>query len=100
MFGGEVVEFLFEKNVIHVYVSINERELCGVGGVLERSSDDLEHGGYSGTACNHANVTREGRGVLEEALGTTDPDVVANFEDGDIAGDVALFVGLGGVRGG
>lgn len=98
MFGGEVVQFLSEKNVIHVHVGINEREFCAVGGVLERSSDDLEHGGYAGAAGNHADVTRERGGVLEEALGTTNPDLVAYFEEGDIAGDVALFVGLGGVR--
>ena len=98
IFGGEVIEFFSEKNVVKVYVGVDEGEFRPVGRVLEGSSDDLEHGCYASTAGNHANVTREGGGVLEEALGATDLDFVAYFEEGDIAGDVALFVRLGRVR--
>ena len=98
VFGGEVVEFFAEQNVVDVYVGVDEGEFRLVGRVFEGSSDDLEHGGYAGTAGDHANVTRQGGGVLEEALGTANLDHVANFEQGDIAGDVALFVGLGRVK--
>ena len=57
IFGGELVEFLFEENVVNVYVSVDKGEFCFVGRVLECSFDDLKHGRYTGTASDHANVT-------------------------------------------
>lgn len=95
VFGSEVVEFFSEKNIFQVYVSVDKGEFCLVGRVLESGSDDLEHGCYAGTTSNHANMTRQGGGILEEALGTTNLDLVAYFEEGDIARDVSFFVGLG-----
>lgn len=96
--GSEVVELFFEENVVHVDVGIDEGEFCPVCGVFEGSPDDLEHGGDASTAGDHANVTGEGRGVLEGALWAANLDLVAYFEQGDVAGDVALFVRLGRVQ--
>lgn len=94
VFGSKVVEFFFEENVFQVDVGVDEGEFRIVEGVLEGRSDDLEHGRYASTTGNHTNVTGERRGVLEESLGTTNSDLVADLQERDIAGDVALFVRL------
>ena len=98
--GGKVVELFFEEDVVQVDVGVDKGEHRVVGRVLERGPDDLEHGRDAGAAGNHANVAREGGGVHKVALGAAHLDLVANVEQGDVAGDVALVVGLGDVRGG
>jgi hypothetical protein len=34
------------------------------------------------------------RGILEVALGALDANIVARFEEGDVAGNVTLLIGL------
>ena len=92
------IEFLFQQNVLGVDVGIYERETCAVHGVFECGTDDLKHGGDARAACDHANFTGEGGAVLELALGSLDADGVADLEEGDDTGYVALLVRLWRVR--
>ena len=90
----ELVELGAEQDVLDVDVRVDEVQLGLVPGVLECGADDLEHGRDTGTASDHADLLAEGRVVFELALGTLDADLVADFEEGDVSGDVAFLVRL------
>ena len=92
--GLEVLELLVQEDVGLVDVGVEERHGGLVLRVPEDGTDDLDHWGNTGTSSNHAEVIDEVGGVLEVALGSLDAELVARVEGGDIARDVALFVGL------
>ena len=94
MLRGKLIQFLFQQDVLGVDVGVNQAELSLVRRVLEGCTDDLEHGCNSGTTCDHTEGTRKGRCVGELTLGTLDADVVADFEEGDVFGNVTLLVCL------
>lgn len=90
----QVIELDAEQDIVLVDVGVDERELGRVAGVEERVARDLQHGRDSSSTSDHANLRGEGGCVLELPLGTLDADLVADFEEGEVAGDVALFVSL------
>lgn len=58
----------------------------------------MEHWGDASATSNHANFTRQRGGIVELTSGTFNANLVTNFEEGNIAGDIALLVGLGIMR--
>ena len=96
MLRRQLVKLLLEQDVVRVDVGINERELSAVEGVLERGMDDLQHGSDARPARDHADFTRERRAVVELSLGALDADLVADFEERQVLGDVTLLVRLVG----
>lgn len=94
MLRRQLIQLFLQQNILRVHVGVNQTELGLIRGVLERSTDDLEHRCDTGTSCDHAEGTRECRCVGKLALGSFDTDFVTNFEEGDVFGNVALLVGL------
>ena len=94
MGSREFIEFFSEQNVLLVDVCVDEGELRAVERVLERGAHDLQHGCDARAARDHAELARERRVVLELTLGPLDAYLVAELEERDVAGDVALFVRL------
>jgi hypothetical protein len=78
------VEFGLEKDVLVVYICVNETDGGWVCRVLEGSTNNLHHGSDASTACDHANVLCEVGGVDEVAFWALDADPVANFEKGEV----------------
>lgn len=62
--------------------------------VLGDGADDLQHGSNTRSTGNHTKVADHVGGVLELALGTANLDGLADFEGGEVLGDVAGGVGL------
>jgi hypothetical protein len=94
MLRGEVVQLLFEENVLVVDIGIDKAQLRGVHRVLEDGTDDLKHGCDASTTGNHANFASEAQFVVELALGTLDLNLVANLEQRNVTRDVTLLVSL------
>lgn len=88
------LDLVLEEDVLLVDVGVDEGDGGVVEGVLQGGFDDLDHGGDTGAAGDHADVRREGGVVDEVALGALDADFVVYFEEGEVAGDVAFFVCL------
>lgn len=95
IFIGQVIELLLEEDIFIVDVCINEAQFSGILGILEGGADDLEHGCDTRPASNHANFTSQCSGVVELAFRTLDANVVADFEQGNVAGDIAFLIRLG-----
>jgi hypothetical protein len=98
IFVGQLIELFLEENILVVNVSINETQPGGILGVLKGSADDLQHGCDTGASGDHANFTWECWRIVELTLWTFNANVVANLEERNIAGDVALLVRLGAIR--
>ena len=90
----ELVELRAEKDVLDVHIGVDERELRTVEWVLERRSDDLEHGRYARPACDHADLARQRGMVFELALRSFDADFISDLEKREVPRDVALLVCL------
>ena len=90
----QLVQLLLQQDIFKVNVRVDQTELRAVLGVLEGGADDLEHGRYAGSACDHAEGSRERGGVGELTFGTFDADGLADGEKGDVFGDVSLWVCL------
>lgn len=93
---GERVEVLLEQNVLLGDVGKDEIDLGGVASLAaaDNGADDLEHGGDTSTAGDHAKVTDHVGSVDESALGALDADSLANGKTGHVLGDVTGRVGL------
>lgn len=91
---SELVELFFQKDVVQADVGVDEAELRLVEGALECCTDNLEHGRDTCSTGNHANLPRQEWVVLELTLRALNADLVANLEERDITGDVALLVRL------
>lgn len=85
---------IFQEDVFLIDVGVDEAEGSLVKGVLEGSTDDLDHGGDASTTGDHANVIGKVGGILEVTLGTFDADLVTDLESRKVTGDVAFFVRL------
>ena len=94
IFIGQVIEFFLEEDILIVDIGINEAQLGGILGVLEGSADDLKHGCDTRPTSNHADFTSQCRGVVELAFRALNANVVADFEEGNVAGDIAFLVRL------
>jgi len=55
---SQLIQFSFEQDILRVYVGIDEANLGLVRGVLENSTNDLEHGSDSGASSDHTELTR------------------------------------------
>ena len=96
--GSQPIQLSLEQNILRINVRVDEGDFCLVRGVLESSTDDLEHGSDSGSTSDHPELTRQVRGIDEFTLGSFDLGLVSNLEEGHMARDVALLVGLGMVQ--
>ena len=56
--NGQLVQFSLEQDILRVDVGVDKADLGFVLGVLESGTDDLEHGGDSGSASDHSELTR------------------------------------------
>jgi hypothetical protein len=92
--SGQLIQLGFEQNILWVDIRIDEVDFGFVRGVLKSSTDDLEHGGDSGSTSNHSELTSQIWGVDEFSLGAFDSEFVSNLEEGYMAGDVTLLIGL------
>lgn len=90
----KLFEVVLEEDILFVDVGVYESDGGLVKGIAEGSTDDLDHGGDAGAACDHADVVGDAWRVLEVALGTLDANLVAEFELGKVTGDVAFLIGL------
>ena len=88
------LEVIPEKNIFLVNVGINEGDSGAIERVPESSTDDLNHGRNTGTSGDHAQVADKIGGIRKVAFGTLDAYIVANLEEGDMAGNVTLFISL------
>ena len=95
---GQLVQFGPEQDILWVNIGVNKAELGLVRRVLEGGADDLEHGSDSGSPSDHSELTRQVRGIDEFTLGTLDLHFVSNVEEGHMARDVTLLVGLAKVQ--
>jgi hypothetical protein len=90
----EFLEVIPEKDIFFINVGVNK----GDGGTIERvpesSTDDLNHGRNTGTSSDHAQVADNVGGIHKVAFGAFDAYIVANLEEGDMAGNVTLFICL------
>ena len=77
-----------------VDISVNQTQFRRIRGILERSSDNLKHRCDTGSSGDHAEFTREGRGVGELTLWTLDANLVTDFQEGDVPRDVTLLISL------
>lgn len=93
----ELLEVILEKNIFLVDVSINKANSSLVERVPQSRADDLDHGGDTGSARNHTDMVREVRSILEVALGALDTNVITEFEEGEVTGNVALLISLCGL---
>lgn len=89
---SESIELLLKKNILKVDIGVDEAEPRLVFGILQGSTDDLQHGRNAGTARNHTNLARQRGGVLESTLRATNADLIANLKKRDVARNVALFI--------
>lgn len=89
---SESIELILKKNILKVDIGVDEAELRLVFGVLQGSTDDLQHGRNAGTARNHTDLARQRGGVLESTLRATNADLIANLKKRDVARNVALFI--------
>jgi hypothetical protein len=55
IFVGQLIELFLKENILVINVSIDETQPGGILGVLEGSTDDLEHGRDTGASGDHAN---------------------------------------------
>ena len=92
--GSQFIQFSLEQDILGVNVGVDEANLGLVRRVLESSTDDLEHGSDSGSSGDHAKLARQVRGIDKFTLGTFDLELVPNVEEGYMAGDVTLLIGL------
>jgi hypothetical protein len=92
--GGQVIQFNLEQDILWVDIGVDEVDDGFVLGVFKSSADDLEHGGDSGSTSDHSKLTRQVRGIDEFTLGALDPELVSNLEEGHVARDVTLLIGL------
>lgn len=94
--GGERVKVLLEQDILDVNVSEEQINLGLVtsGAATDDGTDNLQHGGDAGAACDHAEVAHHVGGVDHGALGALDFDGLADDEGGHVLGDVAGGVGL------
>ena len=98
MFVGQLIELFLKENIVVVDISINETQPSLILGVLKGGADNLKHRCDARASCDHANFTRESWGIVELALRTFNANFVANFEERNVAGDIALLVRLGTIR--
>lgn len=94
----ELVQVLPKENIVVVDIGVNEADFGRVAGIAKDSADDLEHGGDTSTASNHAYMFAETRGIDEIALGALEAHNVTDFERGHDARDISFFVGLAKIR--
>jgi hypothetical protein len=94
VFHDEGIKLLLEENVFVIDISVYETETRAVARVLEGCTDDLKHRSDTCTTSNHAKLARQDGAVLELALGSFDANGVANFEEGEDAGYITLFIRL------
>lgn len=92
--SGQLVQFGLEQDVLWVDIGVDEADGGFVLGIFESGTDDLEHGGDSGSASDHSKLTRQLRGIDEFTLRALDPELVSNLEEGHVARYVTLLVGL------
>lgn len=94
--SGECIEILLEEDVLGGDVGEDEVDLGDIAGLAaaDDGADDLEHGGDSGAAGNHAKVANHVGGVHEGALGAANLDGLANAEASQVLADVSGGVGL------
>ena len=92
--GSKLIQFSLEQYILWVDVGVDEADLGSVFGIFKSGTDDLEHGGNSGSASDHSELTRQFRRIDEFTLGALDPELVSNLEEGHMARDVALLIGL------
>lgn len=94
--GSESVEVLLEKNVLGGNVGEDQVDfsLIASSSATNDSTDNLEHGGDSGTTSDHTKVSDHVGGVNESTFGTSDLDGLANSEGSHMLGDVASRVGF------
>ena len=90
----ELLELISQEDIFLVNIGVNEADGSLVRGVLENSTNYLDHGGDASTTGDHADVVRETRGISEVALGALHTDGVADFKSRNVTGDVSLFIGL------
>lgn len=92
--SDQLIQFSLEQYILRVDIGVDEADLGFVLRVFESSTDDLEHGGDSGPTSDHSKLTRQVRGIDEFTLGALDPEFVSNLEEGHVARDVTLLIGL------
>jgi hypothetical protein len=94
--GSESVEVLLEKNVLGGNVGEDQVDfsLVASSSATNDSTDNLEHGGDSGTTSDHTKVSDHVRGVNESTFGTSDLDGLANSQGSHVLGDIASRVGF------
>ena len=92
--NSQLIQFSLEEYILRVDISIDEADGGFVLGVFESGADDLEHGSDSGPTSDHSKLAGKGRGIDEFTLGALDPELVSNLEEGYVARDVTLFIGL------
>ena len=92
--GCQFIQFDLEQDIRWIDVGVDEGDFCLIRGIFESSTDDLEHGSDTGSSSDHSELARQILGIDELALGALDPELVTNIEEGHMAGDVPLLVGL------
>ena len=90
----QVIQFLLEQYILHVDIGVDQTELGFILGIFEDSPNDLKHWSYSRATRDHAKLSGETRGIYELALGTFDADLVADFKEANVLGDVPGLVRL------
>lgn len=90
----EFLEVIPEKDIFLIDVGVNESDGGAIERVPESSTDDLNHGRNTGTSSDHAQVADNIGGIYKVAFGALDAYIVANLEEGDMAGNVTLFISL------
>jgi len=95
---GQFIELFLKEDILVIDVSVNEVHPGRILGGFEGGTDDLEHGCNARASSNHTNLARQCRGIIELAFRTFNANLVANFEERNVSGDVAFLVRLGIMR--
>jgi hypothetical protein len=97
--SGQLVQFLFEKDIVGVDVSEDEIDLSSVvaavsGSAADDSLDNLQHWRDTSATGDHADMASHVRGVDHGALGTADLHGLTDIQVVQVFGNVTLCVGL------
>ena len=92
--SGQFIQFGLKQDILWVDVGIDEADSGFVLGVFESGADDLEHGGDARSTSDHSKLTRQVRRIDKFTLRALDPELVSDLEEGHVARDVTLLVGL------
>jgi len=90
------IQVFLEQNVLGRDVGKDEINLGPItsSATADDGAHDLQHGGDTGAAGNHAEVAHHVGGVHEGALGALDADGLPHGQAGHVLADVAGGVGL------